>query len=46
MTDCTFTEDDARWMREALDLAHHSWTQLLGAREYFIPAVELKGFFL
>ena len=24
MTDCTFTEDDARWMRQALDLAHHS----------------------
>jgi len=24
MTDCTFTEDDARWMREALELARHS----------------------
>jgi len=24
----------------------YAWTQILGAREYFIPAVELKGFFL
>jgi tRNA(adenine34) deaminase len=24
MTDCIFTEDDAHWMRQALDLAHHS----------------------
>ena len=24
MTDCTFTEDDTRWMRQALELARHS----------------------
>lgn len=24
MTDCTFTEDDARWMRQALELARYS----------------------
>ena len=24
----------------------YAWTQIPGAREYFIPAVELKGFFL